>query len=199
MVDTQLKARGIQSQATLAAFYSVPRHLFVDQEDMPWAYHDHPLPIGSNQTISQPYIVALMTEALQLGKEDKVLEVGTGSGYQTAILSLMTKSVYTIERIRSLQEKAKKILSQLDYQNIKFFVGNGYNGWPEHGPYQAIIVTASPNEIPKMLFDQLDEGGRMVLPVGYWGIQRLYQITKIKGQAIKKFICECRFVPMVRD
>jgi protein-L-isoaspartate(D-aspartate) O-methyltransferase len=166
MVEAQIKARGVKEPRVLAAMLKVERHLFVPKDLRPTAYSDQPLPIGESQTISQPYIVALMTELLDLKGEEKVLEVGTGSGYQAAILAELAKEVYTIEIIDKLATSAEKLLLDLGYRNIKVKAGDGYLGWPEAAPFDAIIVTCAPDHIPKPLMDQLKEGGRMVIPVG---------------------------------
>src|SRR4030042_2223240 len=166
MVETQIKARGVKDPRVLSAMHKVERHLFVPKELQTSAYTDQPLPIGEDQTISQPYIVALMTELLELKGGENVLEIGTGSGYQAAILAELAKEVYTIEIVEPLASSAKNRLLELGYQNINVKAGDGYLGWPEVGPFDAIIVTAAPDHIPKPLIDQLQEGGRMVIPVG---------------------------------
>jgi len=198
MVHYQLKNRGIRDKRVLAAFARVPRHAFVDKDQRHFAYNDHPLGIGAGQTISQPYIVALMTEALQLEPSDRILEVGTGSGYQTAILAEIVDEVHTIERIRSLQEGAKEALQSQGYENIRYVVGDGTDGHPEKAPYDAILVTAAAREVPKSLLDQLDEGGRMVIPVGGHFFQDLLLITKKGSEYVKKNLGPVRFVPLVR-
>ncbi len=177
MVEEQIISRGIRDKGVLEAMLKVPRHKFVPEEYRAYSYNDGPLPIGKGQTISQPYIVALMTELLGVKEGDKVLEIGTGSGYQAAILAEVGCEVYTVEIIEELSERAKNIISSLGYKNVHFRVGDGYEGWPEHAPYDAIIVTASPPEIPKPLIEQLKEGGVMVTPVGT-GHQKLQRIVK---------------------
>ena len=166
MVRTQIQARGVRDPRVLQAMREVKRHLFVPGESAEDAYEDYPLPIGEGQTISQPYIVALMTELLELQPDDKVLEIGTGSGYQAAILSRLAREVRSIEIVPSLAETAGKRLDLLGYDNVHLRVGDGYKGWPDEAPFDAIIVTAAPPEIPQALVDQLAEGGRMVVPVG---------------------------------
>ena len=163
------------------------------------AYEDRPLPIGEGQTISQPYIVALMTETLELEKDMKVLEVGTGSGYQAAILAEIVKEVYSIEIVESLGLKAKKLLKTLNYQNIDLKIGDGYKGWEEHAPFDAIIVTCAPANIPDPLKNQLKEGGRMIIPMGGRMTQELVLLEKKKGKLIKQVVTAVRFVPMVRN
>jgi len=197
MVTEQIIRRGIDSKVVINAFLKVPRHHFVDQESRPWAYEDYPLSIGCNQTISQPYIVALMTDALDLLPSDKVLEIGTGSGYQSAILAEITKQVFTIERIPSLQKQAISRLESLGYDKIKYHTGNGYLGWEQFAPYDKIIVTACAFEIPQKLLDQLTIGGKMVIPVGDRQIQKLLLVSKKDGKIEKQHLCYCRFVTMV--
>lgn len=197
MVETQIKARGIKDSKVLQAMLKVPRHLFVDEALQDQAYGDFPLPIGEGQTISQPYIVALMTEALELTGNERVLEIGTGSGYQTAILAEIALWVYTIERYHKLAEKAKKILFKLGYKNISFKVGDGTLGWAEASPFDAIIVTAAAPQIPKPLVDQLTEGGRIVIPVGDEFSQILVKGIK-KGDTLKIQELEpVRFVKLI--
>ena len=166
MVDEQLRARDIRSPRVLDAMLTVPRHLFVPEPLRAQAYRDSPLPIGLDQTISQPYIVAFMTEALDVQPGHRVLEIGTGSGYQAAVLGLLAKDVYTIEILPPLAERARGTLSALGYRNIQVRTGNGYLGWPEHAPYDRIMVTAAPDEVPTALVDQLKIGGVMAIPVG---------------------------------
>ena len=197
MVKTQLIPRGITDPRVLAAMGKVPRHLFVEEALRGEAYNDHPLPIGHKQTISQPYIVALMTQALELKGDEHVLEIGTGSGYQTAILAELCEKVYTIERIRPLLEKARKTLWELGYTNILFKAFDGTLGWKEYAPFDAIIVTAGAPKIPQPLLDQLTEGGRLVIPVGGRCSQDLIKITKKNRQFIQKNLGSCRFVDLV--
>jgi protein-L-isoaspartate(D-aspartate) O-methyltransferase len=198
MVETQIKARGVKDPRVLSALLKVERHRFVPEEHLNSAYSDQPLPIGEGQTISQPYIVALMTELLELKGEEKVLEIGTGSGYQAAILGELAKEVYTIEIIESLASMAKKRLSEFGYQNIKVKAGDGYLGWPEAAPFDAIIITAAPDHIPKPLIEQLKEGGRMVVPVGTY-TQELKKIIKRSGKIETIDIIPVVFVPMTGE
>lgn len=197
MVRTQLIPRGIKDKGVLAAMEKVPRHRFVEEALVGEAYNDHPLPIGHKQTISQPYIVALMTEALELTGREKTLEIGTGSGYQTAILAELSGKVCTVERIRALMLQARKILAELGYTNILFKAFDGTLGWEEHAPYDAIIVTAGAPKIPEPLIEQLAERGRLVIPTGNRFSQELIKITKIKGKLVQKSLGGCRFVNLV--
>ena len=197
MIQNQIISRGVRDKKVLDALRKVPRDIFVDEAYRNSAYEDRPLPIGSGQTISQPYIVALMTESLELTGNEKVLEIGTGSGYQVAILAELTKEVYTVEIITPLYEKNKKLLKK--YKNIKMSNHDGYLGWEEHAPYDRIIVTASPDHIPQPFIEQLKDGGIMVIPVGFssWG-QTLYKVIK-QGKNIKKIVlCDVAFVPLTR-
>ncbi len=196
MVRTQIKSRGIKDQRVLDALTRVPRHLFVPPEHRAGAYGDFPLPIGEGQTISQPYIVALMTELLMPSK--KILEIGTGSGYQAAVLAELVDKVYTIEIVDELAETARKRLKKMGYKNIEVKAGDGYRGWPEHAPYDAIIVTAAPEHIPKPLIGQLKIGGVMVLPVGDY-FQQLKIVKKTKEGIVQKNILPVRFVPMTGE
>ncbi len=195
MVEKQIIARGIRDKRVIQAMLKVKRHLFVPLPYRELAYTDQPVPIGEGQTISQPYIVALMTELLKLSGKEKVLEIGTGSGYQAAILAELAKEVYTIEISSQLAERARKTLEKLGYTNIKVKCGDGYKGWREYAPFDAIIVTCAPDHIPSPLLEQLKEGGRMVIPVGE-EYQELLLIRKVKGEIIKKSILPVRFVPM---
>ena len=198
MVREQIVARGIKDQKLIQAMLNVKRHLFVPKNQERMAYEDRPLSIGEGQTISQPYIVALMTETLDLSKEMKVLEIGTGSGYQAAILAEIVEDVYTIEIIESLGIRAKKTLEDLNYNNISFKIGDGYKGWEQYAPFDAIIVTCAPANIPDPLKKQLKEGGKMIIPVGGSIIQELVLLEKKHGKLIKKMVASVRFVPMVR-
>jgi len=199
MVRDQIAARGIKDQKVIQAMLTVQRHLFVPKNQERMAYEDRPLPIGEGQTISQPYIVALMTETLELNESMSVLEIGTGSGYQAAILAEIVKNVYTIEIIESLGLKAKELLQSLHYENINFKIGDGYKGWKENAPFDAIIVTCAPTNIPKPLEEQLKEGGKMIIPIGGSIAQELVLIEKRNGKLIRKEVSSVRFVPMVRD
>ena len=198
MVDRQIERRGIENPRVLQALRDVKRHLFVEPEDVTSAYEDHPLPIGHGQTISQPYIVALMTEVIDPQPADRVLEIGTGSGYQAAVLSRLVEHVFTIEIVEALGEAAQTRLKNLGYQNVSVKVGDGYKGWPEHAPFDKIVVTAAPPEVPQALVDQLAPGGCMVVPVGTT-FQELLLVEKSKGGEIsKRVITGVRFVPMVK-
>ncbi|MFH1655430.1 MAG: protein-L-isoaspartate(D-aspartate) O-methyltransferase [Candidatus Omnitrophota bacterium] len=197
MVQSQLVARDIQDKKVLEVFRKVQRHKFVSEDMQLSAYADHPLPIGADQTISQPYMVALMTQLLNLKPEDRVLEIGTGSGYQAAILAELAKEVYSVERISSLAEIAEKVIKELGYKNVKIKVDDGSLGWEESSPFDAIIVTAASPEIPEALINQLAEKGRLVMPVGGGFGQTLVLVEKIKGKIITKNICGCVFVPLI--
>ena len=197
MVEDQLVWRGIHDPRLLEAMGSVPRHCFVPEEYRDMAYSDGPLPIGTGQTISQPYIVALMSESVALKGSEKVLEVGTGSGYQAAILGFLAREVHTIERHISLAEQARLVLEELGYKNITVHTGDGSKGLPDHAPYQAIVVTASAPKVPKPLLDQLDEGGRLILPVGdRWGGQTLQLWERHGAKFEHEAILPVAFVPL---
>lgn len=199
MVKTQIEARGVRDEKVLEAMRKVPRHKFVPENLHNSAYDDTPLPIGAGQTISQPYIVALMTECLKLDGEEKVLEIGTGSGYQAAVLAELAGQVYSIEIVQSLCDEATRRLQDLGYKNVHVMCGDGYQGWPEHAPFDGVIVTAAPSHIPQPLIDQLKPGGRMIIPVGDW-FQELVLITKSKDGRIKKeSVIPVRFVPMTGE
>lgn len=196
MVSSQLRARGIADPRVLRAMAQVPRHLFVPSGEKPEAYADSPLPIGHGQTISQPYIVALMTEYAQVEPDDKVLDVGTGSGYQAAVLAELVKEVYSIEIVPELAETARRRLEQLSYTNVEVRTGDGYQGWPEHAPFDAIILAAAPDHVPQPLIDQLAPGGRLILPVGTYN-QMLVLIEKQPDGTIEqRHITSVAFVPM---
>jgi len=202
MIDTQLVARGISDERVLKAMGEVPRHLFVDEGLQDQAYSDSPLPIGSRQTISQPYIVALMTEALELRGTEKVLEIGTGCGYQTAILAELAERVFSIERIASLAFKAQRTLDSLHYYNILIRVGDGTYGWSEEAPFDAIITTAGAPKIPATLTGQLAVGGRLVIPVGDRSSQTLTKVTRLSEEPhdLKtEELCGCRFVALIGE
>ena len=198
MVEQQLIDRGISSRPVLDAFRKVERHRFVPDEYVDLAYTDQPLPIGWDQTISQPYIVALMTELLALKPTDKALEIGTGSGYQAAILSELIDSVFSIEIVDTLAKLAVSRLDSLNLKNVHIRSGDGYRGWPEHAPFDAIIVTCAPEDIPRPLVEQLAEGGRMVIPVGTKS-QELLLLTKRDGQMARQSVTAVRFVPMTGE
>ncbi len=199
MVETQIVARGVRDPRVLAAMRKVPRHLFVDPEQRAQAYEDHPLPIPGNQTISQPYIVALMTELLELKPSSRVLEIGTGSGYQSAVLAELADEVYTIEIVPELARLAESRMRELGHDTVTVREGDGYRGWPEHAPFDAIIVTAAPERIPQPLLDQLAPGGVMVIPVGGF-FQELKVFRKsADGRITEKDILPVRFVPMTGE
>jgi protein-L-isoaspartate(D-aspartate) O-methyltransferase len=200
MVENDIKGRGIKDRRVLEVMGRIPRHLFVDEGLRNRAYADYPLPIGEGQTISQPYVVALMTEALRLKPADRVLEIGTGSGYQAAVLSEIVKEVYTIEIRKSLADTAAKRLKALGYMNVKVKYTDGYFGWEEHAPFDAIIITAAANHIPPPLIKQLKEGGRLIIPLGstvYY--QTLTLVTKKKGELDVEQMGSVAFVPMVGE
>ena len=197
MVKNQLEKRGIQDEGVLRVMRETPRHLFIPENLRDLAYDDGPLPIGEGQTISQPYIVALMTELLELNGNERILEIGTGSGYQAAILSPLVKKVYSIEIVKFLAERAGKKLKKMQYHNVEVKWGDGFQGWAEYAPYDAIIVTAAPDQVPQILIDQMKIGGRLVLPVGT-SFQKLKVITKMEyGKVVEKNVISVRFVPMV--
>jgi protein-L-isoaspartate(D-aspartate) O-methyltransferase len=198
MVKNQIAARGVKDELVLEAMRRVPRHLFVPEEFRSQAYEDHPVPIGEGQTISQPYIVGLMSELLQVKGGDKVLEVGTGSGYQAAVLAAMGCQVYTIEIRPALAAQARERLQRLGYSNVHVRVGDGYRGWPEAAPFAGIIVTAAPEKIPQPLLEQLAPGGRLVIPVGSF-YQQLKVITKEETGFSEKDVIPVRFVPMAGE
>jgi len=197
MVRTQIAERGIRDFRVLDAMRAVPRHEFVPQSFRQDAYEDHPLPIGEEQTISQPYIVAAMLERLDLQATDRVLEIGTGSGYVTALLSLLSAEVYSVERHAQLAASAESTLQRLEYRNVKIRIGAGRQGWAEYAPFDAILVSAATSEMPPTLFAQLREGGRMMVPIGPSFSQDLQLISKVSGQAEVRVLEGCRFVPLV--
>jgi protein-L-isoaspartate(D-aspartate) O-methyltransferase len=202
MVESQVKARGVTDARVLKALESVPRHLFIDEGLIDQAYSDNPLPIGEKQTISQPYIVALMTEALELKGRERVLEIGTGSGYQTAILAQLADRVFSIERIAALASRARKILDKLNYYNVAIMVGDGSYGWREEAPFDAIITTAAAPGVPRYLIEQLVVGGRLVVPVGGRDIQTLYKLTRLSedvNDIKKEDLGGCRFVSLIGE
>ena len=199
MVADQIERRGVRNPLVVAAMRRVARHRFVRPTDLAYAYDDHPLPIGHDQTISQPYIVAYMTERLRLDGTERVLEIGTGSGYQTAVLAEIAREVDTIEIIDDLGRQARGTLEKIGYENIRFRIGDGYRGWPERAPYDAILVTAAPGHVPQPLLDQLSEdGGVLVLPVGA-SIQELVRITRTKHGYRRETLLPVRFVPMTGE
>jgi protein-L-isoaspartate(D-aspartate) O-methyltransferase len=197
MVDEQIASRGIRDMRVLDAMSKIPRHLFVEEALHGQAYNDYPLPIGEKQTISQPYMVALMTEALEIKGDDRVLEIGTGSGYQAAILAELAEWVYSVERIRSLANRARKLLDKLNCYNVEIRVSDGTNGWKEKAPYQAITVTAGAPEIPQPLLDQLAPGGRLVVPVGNAFSQTLVRVLRTKGGFKQEDMGGCHFVKLI--
>lgn len=200
MVLDQIERRGVSHKETLKAMRTVPRHLFVPEQMQTYAYEDRPLAIGNSQTISQPYIVAFMTASINPDSSYRVLEIGTGSGYQAAVLSEIVKEVYTIEIIPELSEQAQKRFSELGYKNIHPKIGDGYNGWQEKAPFDAIIVTAAPPEVPQPLIDQLREGGKLIIPVGpKYQVQSLQLITKKNGKIKTQNLFPVRFVPFTRE
>lgn len=198
MVQLQIKARGIHSPDIIDAFMNVPRHVFVPAEYRSQSYEDNPLPIGFSQTISQPYIVAYMIEILKPDKDMRVLEIGTGSGYQTAILSCLCKEVYSMEIIDSLAKITKQKLEEEGYHNIKVKISDGYDGWKQFAPFDRIIVSCAPIDVPTALLDQLAEGGRMIIPIGESHRQKLYLIEKKNGIITQKETLSVSFVPMIK-
>lgn len=197
MIETQLLPRGISDKKVIEAMDKVPRYVFVSKNFRENAYDDHPLPIGENQTISQPFMVAFMTELLSVSQGQKILEIGTGSGYQTAILAELTNNVYTIERIQKLGDKAKNTLDALGYTNVRFKIDDGTTGWPEEAPFDKIIVTAAASDIPETLFEQLAENGKLIIPVGARFSQELLVVEKVKGQKKITYKGGCVFVPLI--
>jgi len=197
MVERQIRGRGVRNEAVLAAMAKVPRHRFVPQNAIDLAYADSPLAIGHSQTISQPFIVAYMSEALGVGPEDRVLEIGTGSGYQAAVLAEVAKEVFTIEIVPELADGARTVLQTLGYRNIRFRTGDGYQGWPEAQPFDGIIVTAAPDHVPEPLVQQLAPGARMVIPVGR-EYQKLIVITRTPEGVVRQETLDVRFVPLLR-
>jgi protein-L-isoaspartate(D-aspartate) O-methyltransferase len=197
MVEEQIRRRGIGNPRVIDAMARVPRHLFVSPDDQAEAYEDRPLPIGEGQTISQPYMVAIMTQSLALKGEERVLEIGTGSGYQAAILADLGGRVFTVERVPALSARAEKVLRGLGYKNIFFRTGDGTRGWPEEAPFDGIIVTAGAPEVPRTLTSQLADGGRLVIPVGPRYSQTLFKVTREGNQFVEEDITGCVFVPLL--
>ncbi len=197
MIQDQIVSRGVKDRRVLAAMHKVCRHCFVPEDLVTRAYEDYPMPIGRGQTISQPYIVALMSELLELKGAERVLEIGTGSGYQTAVLAELAAEVYTMELFPDLAADAARKLKGLGYTSIKFNTGSGTAGWPEHAPYDAIIVTCAAKAVPPALLEQLKEGGRLVIPVGEEGRQDLKQLTKTSSGITENSVCAVRFVPLL--
>jgi protein-L-isoaspartate(D-aspartate) O-methyltransferase len=197
MVDTQIIARGVYDERVIEAMRKVRRHLFVEDALYHQAYNDHPLPIGDKQTISQPYIVAFMTQSLNLKGDEKVLEIGTGSGYQAAVLAELAFSVYSIERISSLAKNAKRILQALEYYNVFIKISDGTEGWKSEAPFDGIIVTAASPDVPHLLKDQLKDGGRIIIPIGDLFSQNLLRVTRKGNRFIEENLLMCRFVPLI--
>lgn len=197
MVEEQIVSRGIKDPRLIAAMKKIPRHLFVEEALQSQAYTDHPLPIGDKQTISQPYMVALMTEALLLTGRERILEIGTGSGYQTAILAELSEKAFSVERIRPLAIRARKLLYELGYFNVEIKIFDGTFGWMEESPFDAILVTAGSPDIPETLIDQLAVGGKLVIPVGDAFVQDLFRVTKTEGGVKKEDLGGCRFVKLI--
>ena len=197
MVEEQLVERGVKDLRVLEAMSRVPRHLFAQESLEHRSYGDTPLPIGENQTLSQPYIVGAMTEALGLKGEERVLEIGTGSGYQTAIIAELARQVFTIERLNNLSRKAQKLLEGLSYMNIVFKMFDGTYGWPDQAPFDAILITASAREIPESLIKQLGDGGRLVAPIGEADKQKLVLLTKSGERVSRQDLGDCKFVPLI--
>ena len=198
MVSSQIQARGVRNPRVLEAMCKVERHRFIPTDGQAFAYRDGPVAIGQGQTISQPYIVACMTEVLEPQPSDRVLEIGTGSGYQTAVLAELVAEVYTIENVERLAKQAETILNQMDYGNIRLRLGDGHQGWPEAAPFDKVIVTAAPAKLPKVLLDQLKLGGRMIVPVGLWR-QELVLIHHTPDGCRREHLMPVRFVPMVKQ
>ncbi len=202
MVDTQIRARGIKDQRVIQAMEKIPRHLFIDEGLIDQAYNDSPLPIDRQQTISQPYMVALMSEAMELTGNERVLEIGTGSGYQTAILAELAERVFSIERIAALAARARKVLDALNYYNVAIRVGDGTYGWREEAPYGAIMVTAGAPRVPRLLIEQLAVGGRLVIPVGSHHSQSLLKLTRLSEDPEdlkREELGGCRFVDLIGE
>ena len=198
MVERQIRARGISAPAVLEALAAVPRHRFVPEALAPRAYDDTPLPIGYDQTISQPYVVAYMTEAAALRPDAKVLDIGTGSGYQAAVLAEIVSRVYSIEIVPELAERSRRLLADLGYDNVEVSTGDGYGGWPDEAPFDAIVVAAAPDHVPPALVEQLAVGARLVIPVGRF-VQEILIVTKTAGGSTTEAVLPVRFVPMTGE
>ena len=198
MVEEQIARRGVRDARVLAAMAAVPRHLFVPEALRDRAYEDGPLPIGEGQTISQPYIVAFMTEAIRPGPADRVLEIGTGSGYQTAVLASLVAQVFTIEIRRDLGDAARRTVEGLGFRNVRFRIGDGSSGWPEEAPFDAVLVTAAPDVVPQPLVDQLRPGGRLLIPIGT-ADQQLLRVTRTAAGTEREALLPVRFVPMTGE
>ncbi len=197
MIRNQLAARDVTDERVLSVMKEIPREKFIPEQWREYAYEDRAVPIGMGQTISQPYMVAIMTQLLELSDKDRVLEIGTGSGYQTAILARLAKEVFTVERIVELSERARKVLEEIGITNVHFKIDDGTLGWPEYSPYEKIIVTAGAPHIPDALISQLAEGGIMIIPVGPMEHQTLMKVTKISGKIFKEPVLGCRFVKLI--
>jgi protein-L-isoaspartate(D-aspartate) O-methyltransferase len=197
MVERHLLERDVKDLRVLEAMSRVPRHLFVPAALQHRAYGDHALPIGENQTISQPYMVGLMSQLLRLSEKDKILEIGTGSGYQTAVLAELAEQVFTIERIKNIGQTSQKLLDRLNYRNIVYKIFDGTNGWRDQGPYDAILITAGVQKVPPPLVDQLKDGGRLVIPIGDLESQKLTLVTKKENRVESKCVAECKFVKLI--
>ncbi len=199
MVSTQIEARGVRDLRVLQAMRDVKRHIFVPDDMKTRAYTDNPLPVGYGQTISQPYIVAFMTEALETKEEHNILEIGTGCGYQSAVIASIVKGVYTVEIVEELYKKSSELLQKSGYLNVKCKYGDGYEGWPEYAPFDGVIITAAPPRLPVNLFEQLKVGGKMIVPVGGGWHQELKSITKKPEGLYTEFLLDVRFVPMIGE
>ena len=198
MVESQIQARGISAPAVLEALAAVPRHRFIPEALAPRAYDDSPLPIGYDQTISQPYVVAFMTEAAALTPDAKVLDIGTGSGYQAAVLAEIVNRVYSIEIVPELADRSRRLLADLGYDNVEVRTGDGYRGWPDEAPFDAIVVAAAPDHVPPALVEQLAVGARLVIPVGRF-LQEILIVTKTEGGSTTEAVLPVRFVPMTGE
>ena len=198
MVEEQIAPRGVRDERVLSAMAAVPRHLFLPESQWHHAYEDHPLPLSDGQTISQPYMVAAMTEAREVKPESRVLEIGTGSGYQAAVLATLARMVYTVEIVETLSHKARRVLARLGLHNVRFHVGDGHLGWPEHAPYDRVIVTAAADIMPFPLAEQMTEGGRIIVPIGPAGAQTLTLGVRHGKKLVQRPLMSVSFVPFVR-